>query len=321
MNQANLLAAINRPGRYLGEEFNAVVKNWAESRVRFALIFPDLYEIGMSHQGLQILYHIVNNQPDFLAERCYCPGKDVEQLLVEAGKPLTSLENGYPLGDFDVLGFTLPYELCYTNILTVLHLAGIPFYAAEREEQHPLVIGGGACAMNPEPVADFFDAILLGDGEEAMLEIAETLAEAKEKGKNREQKLAMLEDIAGIYIPKYFAVEYVGAEISAIKRIQGKGELPIRRRIVSDLNNINHLKKPLVPNAKIVHDRLGIEVARGCTRGCRFAFSLHRRLLLHRADPPPPDGYVCTEIYIGCDAVDAGWHTYPRHYGTDKEGA
>ncbi len=268
MKEANLLAAINRPGRYLGEEFNAVVKDWESAAIRFALIFPDLYEIGMSHQGLQILYHIINNQPEFLAERCYCPGKDVEQLLRKTETPLTSLENGYPLANFDVLGFTLPYELCYTNILTVLHLAGIPFYTSDREEQHPLVIGGGACAMNPEPVADFFDAILLGDGEEAMVEIAETLAGAKKA--SREEKLALLEDIDGIYIPKYFSVKYNGVRIHSITRTQGKGGLPIRRRVISDLSNISHLKKPLVPNAKIVHDRLGIEVARGCTRGCRF---------------------------------------------------
>ncbi len=268
MNQPNLLAAINRPGRYLGEEFNAVVKNWDDASVRFALIFPDLYEIGMSHQGLQILYHIINGQENFIAERCYCPGADVEKLLQETGQPLTTLENAHPLAEFDALGFTLPYELCYTNILTVLRLADIPFYTADRTEHHPLVLGGGACSMNPEPVADFFDAILLGDGEEAMLEIAATLAEAKEE--SREQKLALLEKISGIYIPSHFSVTYSGERVTAIKRIKGRGELPIQRRIVTDLDNIDHLKNPLVPNAKIVHDRLGVEVARGCTRGCRF---------------------------------------------------
>lgn len=268
MSQHNLLASITRPGRYLGEEFNATIKDWNSVNVRFALVFPDLYEIGMSHQGLQILYHILNAKENFLAERCYCPGLDVEKLLRQTGEPLTSLETARPLQEFDAIGFTLPYELCYSNILTILELANIPFYTRERHNQHPLIIGGGACAMNPEPVADFFDAILLGDGEEAMLEIAAALAEAQHV--DREEQLDILEKIDGIYIPSRFTVEYNGERIAALKRVDGREKTQIRRRIVANLDDTSHLKHPLVPNARIVHDRLGIEVARGCTRGCRF---------------------------------------------------
>lgn len=268
MTQQNLLTAINRPGRYLGEEFNAIIKDWDSTKIRFALIFPDLYEIGMSHQGLLILYHILNANKDFLAERCYCPGLDMEKLLKENHEVLTSLETARPLHDFDVLGITLPYELCYSNILTILKLAHIPFYTKERQKQHPLIIGGGSSAMNPEPVADFFDAILLGDGEEVIVEIATALAEAKEA--SREEKIDLLEKIDGIYIPNRFIVEYDGEKIKNITPRNKTRSAKIRRRIVGNLDKIEHLKHPIVPNAKIVHDRLGIEVARGCTRGCRF---------------------------------------------------
>ena len=273
MTDRTILSAINRPGRYLGHEFNSVQKKWDSAKVTFALIFPDLYEIGMSHQGLQILYHLLNKKDEFLAERCYCPDTDVEKLLRAEGAPLTSLENGQPLKSFDVLGFTLPYELCYTNILTVLDLASIPFYAKDRDASYPLLLAGGACALNPEPVAEFFDAVLLGDGEEALIEIALVIARAKDEDLTRDEVLQRLSEIQGVYVPSHFHVEYdvqkTEHPISHIshKTTDGKS---VTRRIVASLDDIEHLKKPIVPNAKIIHDRLGIEVARGCTRGCRF---------------------------------------------------
>ncbi len=177
MTDRTILSSIARPGRYLGNEYNSVRKAWDSVKIRFALVFPDLYEIGMSHQGLQILYHLLNKRADFLAERCYCPDIDLERLLREKRMALTSLESARPLGDFDVLGITLPYELCYTNILTILNLAAIPFYSRDRDNSFPLLLGGGACSLNPEPVADFFDAVLLGDGEEAIIDIGTLLAD------------------------------------------------------------------------------------------------------------------------------------------------
>ncbi len=270
MTDQTLFSVITKPGRYLGQEYNSVQKEWGSARIRFALAFPDLYEIGMSHHGLQILYHLVNRRDDMLAERCYCPDTDVEQLLRQTGQPLRSLESSQPLREFDVLGITLPYELCTTNILTILDLAGIPFYSRHRDNSFPILLGGGAGALNPEPVADFFDAILLGDGEEAILEIGELLARHKPEGLGKERLLELLAKIEGVYIPSHFQPEYgEGGRLVAIRRIRGDKDR-INRRILKDLNAIEHLKKPLVPNAKIVHDRLGIEVARGCTRGCRF---------------------------------------------------
>ncbi len=273
MTQRSTLAAISRPGRYLGKEFNSIEKNWDKTTLSLGLIFPDLYEIGMSHQGLQILYHILNKHPEFVAERCYCPDVDVEKLLRDNQEPLVSLETGKPLDNFDVLGFTLPYELCYTNILTILELSAIPFYAKDRDESHPLLIAGGACSMNPEPVADFFDFILLGDGEEAIVEIANLLAGLKKENASRDKTLLALGEIDGGYIPSHFKIEYTAeskkAELLSIKRIAGK-QKELKRRIVANLDDLDHLLNPLVPNAKTVHDRLGVEVARGCTRGCRF---------------------------------------------------
>ena len=268
-NQTHL-ASISKPGRYLGHEYNSVQKKWDSAKIRFALVFPDLYEIGMSHHGLQILYHLVNRQDEFLAERCYCPDTDLEQLLRQKNQTLTSLESSHPLRDFDVIGITLPYELCYTNILTILSLSDIPFYSRDRDQSFPLLLGGGAGSFNPEPVADFFDAILLGDGEEAVIEIGLLLAEFKEAGGNKEELLGRLGKIDGVYIPAHFQPDYdhLGT-LRTIHRKTGEKAL-VRRRILRDLNAIEHLKQPIVPNAKIVHDRLGIEIARGCTRGCRF---------------------------------------------------
>ncbi len=270
MTDRSILSSIARPGRYLGHEYNIAEKDWQSAQVRFALIFPDLYEIGMSHQGLQILYHILNGREDFLADRCYCPDIDLEKMLHQKNTVLTSLESGRPLTDFDVLGITLPYELCYTNILTILSLAAIPFYSRDRDNAFPLLLGGGACSLNPEPVADFFDAILLGDGEEAIIDIAELLAAHKQEMPDKTALLDLLGEIEGVYIPAHFAPEYsVDGKLLTIHRTGGKKD-HITRRILPDLNHIEHLKHPLVPNAKIVHDRMGIEVARGCTRGCRF---------------------------------------------------
>ncbi len=264
-----LLPQVRQPSRYGGNELHVVKKEWDSVSLRMVLAFPDLYELGMSHQGLQILYHIVNARENMLAERVYTPDRDLEELLRAHRLPLFSLESQRPVADFDILGITLPYELCYTNILTILELARLPFRSADRTGAHPLVIGGGPCAFHPEPVADFFDAILLGDGEEAVLEIAEAVRLAKESGEDRQLVLQRLSRIEGVYVPSFFEPRY-----DAIGNFLGMqtlfGDGLVRRRILADLEGASIEQSPLVPLTRIVHDRLGLEIARGCTRGCRF---------------------------------------------------
>jgi radical SAM family uncharacterized protein/radical SAM-linked protein len=269
MNIDTILQLVDKSSRYSGGEYNSIRKKWDDAGARFALIFPDLYEIGMSHQGLQILYHIINEREDLLAERAYAPDLDLEKLLRRQGLPLFSLESRRGLGEFDVLGITLPYELCYANILTILDLAGLPLRAADRQAALPLVIGGGPCAFHPEPVADFFDAILLGDGEEAILEIAELVKSARREKWTREEVLARLTEVEGIYVPAFFQPRYDGNGRFAAMESRRPGYDKVRRRILPDLGD-GPRQAPLVPQAKIVHDRLAVEIARGCTRGCRF---------------------------------------------------
>ncbi len=266
----SILPLVSKPSRYCGNEINVIRKEWGGVRLRMALAFPDLYEIGMSHQGLQILYHLVNGRDDLLAERVYAPDPDMEAALRQRRAPLFSLESRRPLADFDLLGITLPFELCYTNILTILDAAGLPLRAADRDERYPLVVGGGPCAFHPEPVAEFFDAILLGDGEEAILEIADLLIKAREEGAARGEVLDRLSRVEGVYVPSLFAPVYGGDGEFAGMRPLRPGYERVRRRVLADLESVPAPYPPLVPLSKIVHDRLGIEIARGCTRGCRF---------------------------------------------------
>ncbi|WP_306547376.1 TIGR03960 family B12-binding radical SAM protein [Desulfobulbus sp.] len=264
-----ILPLVRKPGQYVGGELHAVSGRMDADSLNFCLVFPDLYEIGMSHQGLQILYHILNGQDHVAAHRAYAPDVDMEQELRAQGLPLFSLEAKVALSAYDVLGITLPYELCYTNILTVLNLGGLPLRAAARSEEHPLVLGGGSCSLNPEPVADFFDAIVLGDGEEIIIEIADLLLQAKVEQWNRNLVLERLAQIAGVYVPAFFRPHYQQGRLTAIEPL--RPDYPwVRKRVLPQLSAAPYLHQPLVPVVSPVHDRLGLEIARGCTRGCRF---------------------------------------------------
>jgi radical SAM family uncharacterized protein/radical SAM-linked protein len=257
-----------RPGRYIGGEPGSVTR---KGEVSFTLAFPDVYEVGMSHLGLQVLYGVLKSTPWVSPERVYAPWPDREEELRATSRRLETLESNIPLDRTDILGFTLQYELSYTNILNMMDLGGIPLLAEDRREgSYPLIIAGGPCALNPEPLAPFFDAFLLGDGEEAIVEIAATVRKSKRDGMSRKELLAELAEIEGIYVPSQFEVTYAGTgEIFAVTRIAGRPG-PVRRRILADIENAPYPTEPVVPFLKTVHDRVSIEVARGCTRGCRF---------------------------------------------------
>ena len=244
-----LLFQVEKPARYIGGEWNAIVKNDAD--VRFALCFPDVYEIGMSHLGSRILYNVLNAQNDIACERAFAPWPDMEQALRDADLPLFSLETKRALGSFDIVGFSLLYEMCYTNILTMLDLAGIPLRSADRGESAPLVVCGGPCCCNPAPIAPFFDVVLIGDGEEMILELCNAVK--RYQGRPRAELLAYLKTLRGFYVPSLHA----------------DGERT-EKRVVHDLDKATFTGNPIVPYIALVHDRVALEVMRGCTRGCRF---------------------------------------------------
>jgi len=266
----DILPFVEKPSRYLGSEINIVRKDLDRVKLRFALAFPDLYEIGTSHFGMQILYHILNAEPDIAAERVFAPGMDMETILRNTGRSLFSLESRESIRRFDIIGFSLLYELNYTNILTILDLAKIPFLASERSLKYPLIIAGGPCTCNPEPIAEFFDAIVVGDGENVVLEMAGVWLRWKEEGRvDKETLLKKWSQIEGVYIPSFFKFRKDGHGFqTVIPRYSNYTK--VRRAIVADLDNIPFPEKPIIPFGKPVHDRLRLEVSRGCTRGCRF---------------------------------------------------
>jgi radical SAM family uncharacterized protein/radical SAM-linked protein len=261
---------IQHPSRYVGNEVNAIKKNPFQVEVSIALAFPDVYEVGMSHVGLKILYDLLNRPSWLAAERVYCPWTDLEKELKDRRVPLTTMESGRALAELDIVGFSLQHELSFTNVLTMLDLCGIPFLAEEREKCFPLIIAGGPACFNPEPVARLFDAILIGDGEQATLEICETVREAKKQQAAKSETLQALSRIRGLYVPGYFRVRYRPEGTIRDMEPLLPGYQQIKKAIVPDLNAFPFPELQVVPFAELVHDRLAIEISRGCTRGCRF---------------------------------------------------
>jgi len=272
-NFQDILPLVERPSRYLGTEINTIKKDIDKVRLKIALAFPDLYEIGTSHFGLQILYHILNKHDDIAAERVYAPDVDMESYLRSSHLPLVSLESHHPLKKFDIIGFSLLYELNYTNILTMLDLAGIPFYSSKRDDSFPIIIAGGPCTCNPEPVADFFDAMVVGDGENVIMDISRTWLEWK-KGNNtdKESLLKQLSLIKGLYIPAFFNSSSGTGDKNffQIPQPMFSNYKVINKEIITDIDTAPFPDAPIIPFGRPVHDRLRMEIARGCTRGCRF---------------------------------------------------
>lgn len=265
-----ILPKVQKPGRYVGGELNSVIKNKEDVDVRFAFCFPDTYEIGMSHLGIKILYSIFNNVDYIWCERVFAPWIDMEQAMIENGIPLYGLESGDPVSEFDFIGFTLQYELSFTNILNMLKLSGVPLLSRDRTELKNIVVGGGPCACNPEPIADFFDILFLGDGEEVDLEVIELFRKCRKEGKTKQEFLMEAAQIEGVYVPSLYDVEY--NEDGTVKAYIPHAGVPktIRKRVCNDVDNMYFPENFVVPFLDIVHDRAVVEVLRGCIRGCRF---------------------------------------------------
>ena len=269
----NLLLQVQKPARYIGNEWNAIHKDFDKALVRIALCFPDIYELGMSNFGIRVLYGILNEMQDVVCERVFHPAADAEQLLRAHSLALFSLESQRPLEGFDIIGFSLGYELSYTNVLNILDLAGIPLYSSQRASRHPLIIAGGSCVLNPEPLAEFIDLFVIGEGEEAIKEIIDVYRRSKQSNTaiDRDEILYKLAQIQGVYVPSFYRAEYNqdGTLHSFVPKDNG---IPsrIRKRIIQDLNQAFFPTQWMVPHIQIIHDRISLEAMRGCPNKCRF---------------------------------------------------
>ena len=266
-----ILLSIQQPARYIGGEVNMVIKDPEKVDVRFAMCFPDVYEIGMSHLGIQILYSMFNSREDICCERVYSPWTDLDPILREKKIPLFTLETQEPVKNFDFLGITLQYEMCYTNVLQILDLSQIPLHTCDRTENDPIVIGGGPCAYNPEPLADFFDLFYIGEGETVYFELMDRYKENKKAGGTRKQFLEMAAEIPGIYVPAFYDVTYKeNGEIASFCPNDPKAPEKVKKVIVTYMDKVYYPPKMIVPLIETVHDRVTLELFRGCIRGCRF---------------------------------------------------
>ncbi len=262
------LLKVEKPARYIGGELNSAVKDWDRTQVKVALAFPELYDLGMSNLGLAILYDILNKQDSVLAERAYAPWPDMERLMRSSGVPLYSLETHHPLDEFDIIGFSLPYEQLYTNTLTMLDMAGLPLRSHDRDESHPLIVAGGSACYNPEPMGAFMDACFIGEGEEGILDIVRTYREWRRSGGDKDDLLLALSKIPGMYVPSFYRITYNKDGTIASMEPQHGAPLPVLKRIVAVLPP--PVTDLIVPYLDVVHNRGVIEISRGCTRGCRF---------------------------------------------------
>lgn len=266
-----ILMMVEKPARYIGGEVNAVMKDKDKVDIRFAMCFPDVYEIGMSHLGIQILYDMFNQRDDIWCERVYSPWTDMDRIMREKHIPLFALESQDPVKDFDFLGITIQYEMCYTNILQVLDLSRIPLSASERTKEHPFVIGGGPCAYNPEPLAEFFDMFYIGEGETQYFRLMDLYKEWKGSGASREAFLRKAAQIPGIYVPSLYKVTYKeDGTIEAMTPVCEEAPEKVKKQLVLDVTDTYYPKRPVVPFLKATQDRVVLEIQRGCIRGCRF---------------------------------------------------
>ncbi|WP_294797759.1 TIGR03960 family B12-binding radical SAM protein [uncultured Eubacterium sp.] len=265
-----ILQYVQKPARYVGGELNSVIKDPNKVDIRYAFCFPDIYEIGMSHLGMKILYGLVNYREDSWCERVFAPDVDMEEQMRKNNVPLFALESGDYIKDFDIIGFTLMYELCYTNVLNMLDLAGIPLYSKDRTELAPIICVGGPCACNPEPIADFVDIVFLGDGEDSTNAVLDLLKECKKMGATKQEFLLKAKDITGVYVPSFYKDSYnADGTLKELVPINGAPE-KVKKSVVSDMNKCYYPKEFVVPFISIVHDRAVEEIFRGCIRGCRF---------------------------------------------------
>ena len=265
-----ILQYVQKPARYVGGELNSVIKDPDKVDIRYAFCFPDIYEIGMSHLGMKILYGLVNDREDSWCERVFAPDVDMEEQMRKNNVPLFALESGDYIKDFDIIGFTLMYELCYTNVLNMLDLAGIPLYSKDRTELAPIICVGGPCACNPEPIADFVDIVFLGDGEDSTNAVLDLLKECKKSGATKQEFLLKAKDITGVYVPSFYKDSYnADGTLKELVPINGAPE-KVKKSVVLDMNKCYYPKEFVVPFISIVHDRAVEEIFRGCIRGCRF---------------------------------------------------
>lgn len=266
-----ILNKVEKPARYIGMEQNSIIKDLNNIKVKFAFSFPDVYEVGMSHLGLHILYNLINAEKDFVCERVFSPWIDMEEEMRKENLPLFTLENKEEVRNFDFLGFTLQYEMSYTNILNILDLSGIPFYSKDRSDEDPFIIAGGPCAYNPEPIADFVDFFVIGEGEEITLEILRRYKEHKEGKWDRQAFLKDIAKLQGIYVPSFYKIDYnVDGTIRDMVPIVKEAPNKIKKCMIGDLDSMFAPEKMIVPYIETIHDRVVLELFRGCTRGCRF---------------------------------------------------
>lgn len=266
-----ILMTVEKPARYIGNEVNSVVKDKAKVAVRFCMCFPDAYEIGMSHLGIQILYDMFNRMEDVWCERVYSPWPDLDAIMREKNIPLFALESQDPIREFDFLGITLQYEMCYTNVLQILDLSRIPLLATDRGEEAPIVIGGGPCSYNPEPIADFFDLFYIGEGETVYEQLLAVYKDNRAAGGTRKQFLEQAAELPGIYVPQFYDVSYhEDGTIRSFEPNNSHAPRTVRKQVVMDFDSVSYPMKPVVPYLKATQDRVTLEIQRGCIRGCRF---------------------------------------------------